>query len=152
MRMERIGRIDQVKYWRFQQHKQITRFFVQKKVWEVNCHCLYRHLFYPLGELHFRLLCTFYLKTFWAQHEISIEGYVGADGTNFPSLKTIPLNLSRERWELLLDHIFDKSSDLKTALIYCPKLTIFNMTELAKPPEAKVALKPKPPEAKIALK
>ncbi len=56
---------------------------------------------------------------------------------------TIPLNFGREHWELLWDHIFDKSSDFKTALITCHKLTIFNMTESAKPPEAKVALKQK---------
>ena len=37
-----------------------------------------------------------------------IEGYVGADHTNFSSLKTIPLNFGREHWELLWDHIFDK--------------------------------------------
>ena len=92
-----------------------------------------------------------------------IEGYVGADRTNFSTLMTIPLNFGCERLELLWDHIFDKWSDFKTALINCPKLTIFNMTELAKPPAAKVvskpkppedkgALKPKPPEAKVALK
>ena len=81
-----------------------------------------------------------------------IEGYVGSDRTNHSTLATIPHNFGRERWELLWDHIFDKSSDFKTALINCPKLTIFNMTELAKPPEAKVASKPKPPETKVALK
>ena len=80
-----------------------------------------------------------------------IEGYVGADRTNFSTLMTIPLNFGHERWELLWDRIFDKSSDFKTALINCPKLTIFNMTESAKPPEAKVVLKPKPPEDKVAL-
>ena len=81
-----------------------------------------------------------------------IEGFVGADRKNFSSLKTIPLNFSHEHWELLWDHIFDKLSDFKTALINCHKLTIFNMTESAKPPEAKVALKPKSPETKVALK
>ncbi len=72
-----------------------------------------------------------------------IEGYVGADHTNFSALITIPLNFGRDRWELLWDHIFDKWSDFKTALIKCQNLTIFNMVELAKPPEAKVALKQK---------
>ncbi len=81
-----------------------------------------------------------------------IEGYVGADHTNYSALMAIPLNFGRERWELLWDHIFDKWSDFKTARINCPKLTIFNMTELAKPTAAKVALKPKPPEDKVALK
>ena len=81
-----------------------------------------------------------------------MECYVGADRTNYSTLMTIPLNFGRERWELLWDHIFDKWSDFKSALMNCPKLTIFNMTELAKPPEAKVASKPKPPEAKVALK
>ena len=71
-----------------------------------------------------------------------IEGYVGADHTNYSTLMTILLNFGRERWELLWDHIFDKSSDFKTALINCPKLTVFNMTESAKLPEGKVALKP----------
>ncbi len=42
---------------------------------------------------------------------------------------------------MLWDHIFDKSSDVKPALIICAKLIIYNMKELAKPPEAKVALK-----------
>ncbi len=74
-----------------------------------------------------------------------IEGYVGADRTNYSTLMTISHNFGRERQELLWD------LDFKKALINCPKLTIFNMTELAKPPEAKVPLKPKPPEAKVAL-
>ena len=65
---------------------------------------------------------------------------------------TIPLNFGRGRWELLWDHIFDKWSDFKRALINCPKLSIFNMTESAKPPKAKEALKPKPPETKVSLK
>ena len=64
------------------------------------------------------------------------EGYVGEDHTNFSSLMTIPLNFGRECWELLRDHIFDESSDFKTALINCPKLTIFGMKELAKAPKA----------------
>ena len=81
-----------------------------------------------------------------------IEGYLGAYCTNFLSLMTIPLNFGCECWELLWDHIFDKLSDFKTALINCHKLTIFNMTKIAKPPEAKVALKPKPPKTKVALK
>ena len=92
-----------------------------------------------------------------------IEGYVGEDRTNYSTLTTIPHNFGHEHWELLWDHIFDKLSDFKTALINCHKLTIFNLTESAKPPEAKVvskpkppedkgALKPKPPEAKVALK
>ncbi len=81
-----------------------------------------------------------------------IEGYVGAYCTNYSSLMTTPLNFGRERWELLWDHIFDKWSDFKTALINCPKLTILNITESAKPPEAKVAPKPTPPESKVALK
>ena len=68
-----------------------------------------------------------------------MEGYVGADRTNFSSLMTIPLNFGREHWELLWDHIFDKSSDFKTAIINCQKLIIFNMKELVKPSEAKVA-------------
>ncbi len=81
-----------------------------------------------------------------------MEGYLGVDCINFSSLMTIPLNFSHEHWELLSDHIFDKWSDFKTALINCPKLIIFNMKELAKPLEAKVALKPKPAEAKVASK
>ena len=78
-----------------------------------------------------------------SEHNVKslIEGNVGADRTNYSTLMTIPLNFGREHWELLWDHIFDKSSDFKTALINCPKLTIFNMTESAKPPEAIVALK-----------
>ncbi len=72
-----------------------------------------------------------------------IEGYVGADRTNYSTLMTIPHNFDREHWVLLWDHIFDKSSNFKTALINCPKLTIFNMTESGKPPEAKVASKRK---------
>ncbi len=81
-----------------------------------------------------------------------IEGYVGADRTNYSTLMTIPHNFGREHWVLLWDHIFDKSSNFKTSLINCPKLTVFNMTESEKPPEAKVASKPKPPETKVALK
>ena len=65
---------------------------------------------------------------------------------------TIPLNLGREHWELLWDHNIDKFSEFKTALIICHKLTNFIMTELAKSPEAQVALKLKPPESKVALK
>ncbi len=55
----------------------------------------------------------------------------------------IPLNIGCEHWELLWYHIFDKLSYFKTALMTCPKLTIFNIKELAKPPEAKVAWKQK---------
>ncbi len=74
-----------------------------------------------------------YISDFYArfirnlsEHNVNllIEGYLGADCTNFPSLMTIPLNFSRECWELLWDHIFDKSSDFKTAHIKCHKLTI----------------------------
>ena len=102
-----------------------------------------------------------YISDFYArfiqklsEHNVKslIEGYVGADCTNFSALITIPLNFGHEHWEPLWDHIFDKWSDFKTALINCPKLTVFNMTESAKPPEAKVASKPKPPETKVALK
>ena len=81
-----------------------------------------------------------------------IKGYVGTDCTKYSTLMTIPHNFGRECWELIWDHIFDELSDFKTAIINCQKLTIFNMTESAKPPEAKVALKSKPPEIKVALK
>ncbi len=60
-----------------------------------------------------------------------MEGNLGAEHTNFSSLMTILLNLGQEHLELLWDHIFDKWSDFKTALINCLRLTIFNMTELA---------------------
>ena len=88
----------------------------------------------------------------FSEHNVKslTEAYSWADHTctNFSSVIMIPLNFGRDRWE----HIFDESSDFKTALRNCPKLTIFNKNESAKPPEAKVALKPKPPEAKVALK
>ena len=73
----------------------------------------------------------------FSEHNMNslIEGYLGADRTNYSTLKTtIPHNFGHELWELLWDHIFDNSSDFKTALINCPKLIIFNMKELAKPP------------------
>ena len=125
----------------------------KKQVWEANFQCLYVHLFYPFGELHFSDFYACFIRKL-SEHNVKslIEGYLGADCTNFSALINTPLNFGCEHWELLWDHIFDKSSDFKTALIICHKLTIFNMTELAKPPEAKVALKPNPPETKVALK
>ena len=65
-----------------------------------------------------------------------LEGCLVELGTNFLSLITIALNFGSEQWELLWDHVFDKSSDFKPALINCAKLIIYNMKELAKPPEA----------------
>ena len=57
-----------------------------------------------------------------SEHNVKslIEGYVGADRTNYSTLMTIPLNLGCEHWELLWDHIFDKLSDFKTALKTVP--------------------------------
>ncbi len=82
-----------------------------------------------------------------AEHNVKslTEAYSWADHTctNFSSVIMIPLNFGRDRWEVLWDHIFDESSDFKTALRNCPKLTIFNKNGLAKSPKAKVALKRK---------
>jgi hypothetical protein len=103
-------------------------------------------------------MSDFYLRFIrkLAEHNVKslTEAYSWVDHTrtNFSSVRTIPLNFGRDRWEVLWDHIFDESSDFKTALRNCPKLIIFNKNELAKSPEAKVALKPRPPEDKLALK
>ena len=80
--------------------------------------------FYPFGELHFGLLSAFYRKLSEYNVKSLMEGCLGADHTNFSSLMTIPLNFSREHWELLLDHIFDKPSDFR------PLLTVPNWPSL----------------------
>ncbi len=106
-------------------------------------------IFTPLENYISDFYARFFRKLSEHNMKSLIEGYVSADHTNYSTLMTIPYNFGRERWELLWDRIFDKLSDFKTALVICHKLTIFNMTELAKTSEAKVALKPKPPETKV---
>ena len=126
MRIERIERINQVQHWRFQQHKPISEFFVQKAVWVENHQRFYGHIFPPFENYisdfyeHFnQKLSDYNVKSF-------LDGYLGAYPTNFSSLITIPLNFGHEHWELLWDHVIETSSDFKPALINCAKLIIYN--------------------------
>ena len=56
-----------------------------------------------------------------SEHNVKslMEGFLGADHTNFSSLIAIPLNFSCEHWELLWYHVFGKLFDFKPALINC---------------------------------
>ena len=69
-----------------------------------------------------------------------MDNYSGQDHLNCSSPITIPLNFGHEFWELLWDHVFDELFHAKEVIRNGSRLIIYDVKELAKPPEAKVAL------------